>query len=198
MGPSWLDVLPDPVEWYFQPPKGRGTFTLLPWSAFVFAGAVLGTAIDGAAGRMRRQLVSGGRRRRRRRPLRGRRLGGAPADGLPGRVFLDDVAGLCCGASGAYAGNGGHGVAVDFEAMARSLAGRRRSKRFGAGSLFVYWVHVELVYGFTTRALRRQLTLEQGVVGWLRCRSAMYALLLGWNRLEASRGSSSVIRRQSI
>ena len=53
---------------------------------------------------------------------------------------------------------------------------------FGAGSLFVYWVHVELVYGLTARVLRRQLTLEQGVVAWLLMSFAMYVLLLGWNR----------------
>ena len=118
-GSSWLNVLPDPVEWYFQPPKGRGTFTLLPWSAFVFAGAVLGTAIDGAAGRLRAiwfqtALAASGVA-----ALRRRRLGGAPADGLPRRVFLDDVASVCCSASGAYAGDGGHGVALDVAAMAR-------------------------------------------------------------------------------
>jgi hypothetical protein len=55
----------------------------------------------------------------------------------------------------------------------------------GVGSLFVYWVHVELVYGFAGRPLRRQLTLEQGFLAWGLLSIAMYALLLGWNRLGA-------------
>ena len=185
-GSSWLNVLPDPVEWYFQPPKGRGTFTLLPWSAFVFAGAVLGTAIDGAAGRLRAiwfqtaLAVSGvavfaGGVWAARQPMV-----------FPGAYFWTT--------SPAY-------VAVRVGLMLATVAmawlwtsrpwrdADRQSplETFGAGSLFVYWVHVELVYGFTTRVLRRKLTLEQGVVGWLAMSVAMYVLLLGWNRSKLLR-----------
>ena len=39
---------------------------------------------------------------------------------------------------------------------------------FGAGSLFVYWVHVELVYGFTTRALRAPTHAGAGSCGLAR------------------------------
>jgi uncharacterized membrane protein len=185
-GSSWLNVLPDPVEWYFQPPKGRGTFTLLPWSAFVFAGAVLGTAIDGAAGRLRAiwfqtalaasgVAVFAGGVWAARQPMV-----------FPGAYFWTT--------SPAY-------VAVRVGLMLATVAmawlwtsrpwrdADRQSplETFGAGSLFVYWVHVELVYGFTTRVLRRQLTLEQGVVGWLAMSVAMYVLLLGWNRSKLLR-----------
>src|SRR5262249_7437145 len=52
---------------------------------------------------------------------------------------------------------------------------------FGIGSLFVYWVHVELVYGFASRPLRHRLTLEQCAVAWAGFSLAMYALLLSWN-----------------
>ena len=44
---GWLSALPDPLEWYFRPDPGKGTFTLFPWAAFVLAGAVLGLALDG-------------------------------------------------------------------------------------------------------------------------------------------------------
>ena len=57
----------------------------------------------------------------------------------------------------------------------------RPLETFGAGSLFVYWVHVELVYGVATKPLRRALTLEQAVVAWAVFSLAMFALLLGWN-----------------
>ena len=33
---------PDFIEWYLRPPPNRSTFTLFPWSAFVFAGLALG------------------------------------------------------------------------------------------------------------------------------------------------------------
>jgi hypothetical protein len=72
----------------------------------------------------------------------------------------------------------------------------------GLGSLFVYWVHVELVYGGAGRPLRQQLTLEQGVVAWLTLSVLMYLLLLGWNwsrttRTRLGEYAVSVIRRTS-
>jgi hypothetical protein len=33
-------------------------------------------------------------------------------------------------------------------------------EEFGRASLFVYWIHVEMVYGFFSRPVRRSLTLE--------------------------------------
>jgi hypothetical protein len=46
---------------------------------------------------------------------------------------------------------------------------------FGRNSLFIYWIHVELVYGYTTWALRQRLPLlGYGVAYILFC-----ALMLG-------------------
>src|SRR5262245_34361612 len=47
-----LDVLPDPVEWYFRPTPGRTNFTLFPWAGFVFAGALGGTLIAAVGWRL--------------------------------------------------------------------------------------------------------------------------------------------------
>jgi uncharacterized membrane protein len=185
-GSSWLEVLPDPLEWYFQPPKGGGTFTLLPWSAFVFAGAVLGTAIDGAAGRMRAVgfqvavAVSGA-------ALFAFGVWAARQPMLfPAAYFWTT--------SPAYVAVRA-GLMLAMVAMAwlwtsrpwRDAGRKSPLETFGAGSLFVYWVHVELVYGFTTLPLRRRLTLEQGVVAWLAMSFGMYVLLLGWNRSKLRR-----------
>jgi uncharacterized membrane protein len=190
-GSAMVDALPDPLEWYFQPPKGRATFTLLPWSAFVFAGAALGTAIDG---------VSAG-------ALRLRGFGPAMFQGAVG------VSGVALFAAGAWAAlqptvfpdahfwtTSPAYVAVRVGLMLVMVtvvwlwtsrpwrsAPPSPLETFGEGSLFVYWVHVELVYGFASHALRRQLTLEQGVVAWLALSAAMYFLLLGWNRLSLRR-----------
>jgi hypothetical protein len=67
------------------------------------------------------------------------------------------------------------------------LTAARPLELMGVGSLFVYWVHVELVYGGATRPLRRQLTLEQGAVAFVALATGMYLLLLGWNRLGPTR-----------
>jgi fucose 4-O-acetylase-like acetyltransferase len=38
---------------------------------------------------------------------------------------------------------------------------------FGRSSLFVYWIHVEMVYGFFSRPLRAALTLESALAAYV-------------------------------
>src|SRR5690606_28273564 len=45
-----LAALPDPIEAYIRPAGEFANFTLFPWSAFVFAGAVMGVLLERAAG----------------------------------------------------------------------------------------------------------------------------------------------------
>jgi uncharacterized membrane protein len=176
-----LGALPDPVEWYFRPEPGKGTFTLFPWAGFVLAGGVLGVAIDGGRSlppwRLHATIA-----------LAGTVLGGLAywASWQPplfpsARFWTTSPAFFTLRA----------GILTCLVALAWLWSERpwpRRMARspieiLGVGSLFVYWVHVELVYGFAGRPLRRQLTLEQGFVAWGLLSIAMYALLLGWNRL---------------
>jgi uncharacterized membrane protein len=196
-GSPILDALPDPLEWYFQPSKGRGTFTMLPWSAFVFAGAVLGTAIDGSTERLRplwfqaavaasgAALFAGG-------------VWSALQPALfPGAYFWTTSPAYVAVRVGLMLAV----VALAWLWTSRPWRARDRSSPleiFGTGSLFVYWVHVELVYGFASRTLRRQLTLEQGVVAWLAMSAAMYLLLLGWNRLAPWRRGIRNLASRSI
>ena len=43
-----LAPLPDPVEAYIRPIAGRTTFTIFPWSGFLFAGVIAGELITAA------------------------------------------------------------------------------------------------------------------------------------------------------
>jgi hypothetical protein len=52
----------------------------------------------------------------------------------------------------------------------------------GVGSLLVYFVHVELVYGWVSAPLKRRLTIEEGVVAWALLSAAMYVMVVAWNR----------------
>jgi uncharacterized membrane protein len=181
-----LSALPDPLEWYFRPSAGQGTFTLFPWAAFVPAGAVLGVAIEGA-------MSSGWR----------------PAS-LQAAVLLSGVALMVAGVwasmqSAIFPASFWTTsptyfmvrtgvilvlVCVGWLWSVRPWAGSgtpRPLETLGVGSLFVYWVHVELVYGFATRRLRHALTLEQCVVAWALFSLAMFALLLGWNASRPTR-----------
>src|SRR5690606_11165306 len=42
----FIVALPQPLEAYFRPIPGMTNFVLLPWAAFVFAGAVAGVLLD--------------------------------------------------------------------------------------------------------------------------------------------------------
>ncbi|HEX7087282.1 MAG TPA: heparan-alpha-glucosaminide N-acetyltransferase domain-containing protein [Vicinamibacterales bacterium] len=181
---AWVDALPWPLAAYLRPPSGRGAFTLLPWSAFVFAGAVLGLVIDAA-----------------RRDASGWRLHGGIA--LAGGA----LALACWWASwqpAVFAGAAfwttspaffGLRVGLLLVAVAVAWLWCRRPwrrwpspiERLGIGSLFVYWVHVELVYGLAGRPLRGRLTLEEAAVAWAALTLLMHALLAAWQFLRATR-----------
>jgi hypothetical protein len=48
----------------------------------------------------------------------------------------------------------------------RFVTGRSPLREFGVASLFVYWIHVEMVYGVLSAPLHKQLSLEQAVVAF--------------------------------
>lgn len=176
-----LDWLPDPIEWYIRPPVGQGTFTLFPWAAFVPAGALLGLVIDGAAlsdrwrpWRLHAGILSAGL---------ALVAGGVWAAGQPAifpATFWTTSPTYFMARTGLLLML----VAVAWLWSVRPWSrpeSARPLETLGVGSLFVYWVHVELVYGFATRPLRHALTLEQCVIAWALFSLAMFALLLGWN-----------------
>jgi uncharacterized membrane protein len=182
-----LMALPDPVEWYIRPPAGQGTFTLFPWAGFVLAGGVLGVALDGAraagwsAGRLQLSIAAAG-------------IALILIGGWSGRQPILFTGATFWGASPAFfAIRTGLILLLVFTAWAWSERPFRRPGAvgplvtLGVGSLFVYWVHVELVYGFASRALRHRLTLEQCAVAWAGFSLAMYALLLSWNASRPTR-----------
>jgi hypothetical protein len=53
-------------------------------------------------------------------------------------------------------------------------------EEFGRASLFVYWIHVEMVYGFFSRPIRRGLSLEEAVAAYV----LFTVLLLGLVRVK--------------
>ncbi len=176
-----LDWLPDPLEWYIRPPVGQGTFTLFPWAAFVPAGAVLGLAIDGAGAsewwrtsRLQAGILTSGLM------LVGVGAWAAEQPAIFPANFWTTSPTYFMVRTGLLLLL----VTVAWLWSVRPWArpdGARPLETLGVGSLFVYWVHVELVYGIATKPLRHALTLEQCVIAWAVFSLAMFALLLGWN-----------------
>ena len=189
-----LSTLPDPLEWYIRPAAGLGTFTLFPWAGFVLAGGVLGVALDGArsagwsAWRLQARIAAAG-------------FALVAVGDWSGRQPILFPGATFWGASPAFfAIRTGLILLLVFAAWAWSERPWRRPDAssplatMGVGSLFVYWVHVELVYGFASRPLRHRLTLEQCALAWAGFSLAMYALLLSWN---ASRPTRLWIREEA-
>jgi hypothetical protein len=189
-----LDPLPDPVEWYLRPYPGRTNFTIFPWAAFLFAGAAVGLSID-----------------RERAPFEGRRLNLrlavlSPAIALAGYAasYLPAI----------YAQTNFWTSSPTFfflrlgivmSLLPIAYAWEHRSwgnpamrwnalADFGRSSLFVYWIHVEMVYGAMSSAVHRRLTFEQALVAFVLFSAFLFALAKLKERLLAERGRGKARR----
>jgi uncharacterized membrane protein len=184
-----LAVLPDPIEAYIRPLPGRTNFALFPWAAFVFGGAITG------------ELVRAARTERQERRLQD----GFAIAGLLGLALAYAAALLpsiyavsnfwtssptfffmrlgYCTMMLPLAWN------VDrFHAYARRLLPAlftepdvpgRVITTLGRSSLFVYWIHVEMVYGGIALPLKRALPLELALVATVALCALLY-LITRW------------------
>ena len=176
----WLDWLPDPIEWYFRPFPGRTNFTLFPWAGFVFAGAAAGTAID------RFRLVRRTGRLQLRLGLAGAALAGMAycASFLPSIYERSDF--WTSSPTFFLLRTGLLILVLPLGYLWEHAPGRHKSnlwsplEELGKASLFVYWIHVEMVYGGLSRPLRRALSLEITVLAYL----GFTLFLLGLVRLK--------------
>ena len=153
-----IGYLPDVLEWYVRPVPGRNNFTLFPWAGFAFAGALVGVLVDrrrDAAGERRFHARMGGlalvlaaaatRARTSRRSIPTRSSGrarrcsssSAPASSLRR-------------SRPSSSGSSGRACRTAWSPMTV----------FGQSSLFVYWVHVELVYGAASGPLHQNLSFR--------------------------------------
>jgi uncharacterized membrane protein len=173
-----LAALWDPLEWYLRPVPGRTTFTLFPWAGFAFAGAAVGVLLD----RVRGEAAE--------RHANVALFAAGVALGLAGfgASYLPPVH------EGSYFWTSSPaffllrvGVIVTLLPLAFVWT-RRTSDRFspmeqfGRTSLFVYWIHVELVYGIFTYPLQRALPLPVSVLAFL-----AFAGLMLWASIAKSR-----------
>lgn len=188
---GWVAVLPDPIEAYLRPAPNMTTFTLLPWAGFVFAGAAVGVWLDSArTGREERRVVYG-------LGLAGAAvaLGGYAASLLPPiyaqtsfwtsspTFFLVRLGAVLLLVPAAYAWNG--------------LGGRSWLCEFGRSSLFVYWIHVEMVYGVVSLALHRRLPLEQAYLGFILLSAFLFGLVRIKNHVRTTKVANVAFAAQN-
>jgi uncharacterized membrane protein len=182
-----LEWLPDPIEWYFRPTPGRTNFTLFPWAGFVFAGAAVGETIVAA------RTAAG---------VRGHQL--ALAASATAIMWLSHRAALL---PSIYSHSEFWTSSPTFfflrvglitlllplafwweRAPWRGVISRWSPvEELGKASLFVYWIHVEMVYGFISRPLRRNLSFTVAIVADLLFSAFLLGLVLVRNRLVSVR-----------
>lgn len=185
-----LGALPDWIDAYLRPIPGLTNFTFFPWAAFVMAGASLGVLLDTA-----------------RVPEADRRLnlsfaaGGLLLTLLAYRAsFLPplDVRSSFWTTSASFffirLGLMVAAVGLAYVWERRPTAGRRWSplQALGRNSLFIYWIHVEMVYGLVSLPLHGALTLAGAWAALAAFCLLMLAVAAGkdWMAGKFNRGSS--------
>ncbi len=191
----WLVLLPPAVQWYISPSGNHSTFTLFPWSGFVFAGAAYGVLLArsgaGAEARTLWRLAA---------------VGGLIAAGSYYASTLPTIyaASSFWTTSPTYFGLRVGLLMVFLAAMflATPLATLMPGvfnvlARFGRHSLFVYWVHVELVYGYATARIHHRLPLWLSAIVYVTFVAFMYWTIslqdkvLAWWRERRTAGPSA-------
>jgi uncharacterized membrane protein len=177
---SAVDALPLWLQWYVRPAGELTTFTLFPWAAFLFAGAAVGALIAAAP-----------------QPRAERRLQAVLA-----------VVGVALIAFGSWtASRPSIYVASSFwtssptwfairlgvltlaaSAIYFVCPSNRVIERFGRSSLFVYWIHVELVYGYVSWLWRHRLPIWATALAYLAFCALMYAAIALRDRVAARLG----------
>jgi uncharacterized membrane protein len=161
-GAEWLFVLPDFIEGYLRPRPGFTNFAFFPWTGFVLAGACLGVLIDAS------RTETSERRLNLWFAAVGLLLaaGAYAASYLPSlfsnsqfwtsspSFFLIRTGVLVIAVGGAYAWRAGREGWSPLEQMGRT-------------SLFIYWIHIELIYGLVVRPLHKALSFGEAWLGVL-------------------------------
>ena len=189
-----LAGVPDPIEAYIRPIPGRTTFALFPWSAFLLAGAIAGELIHAARSHSQERrlqlglLVCG---------LAGIGLGYAASF----QPSIYPVANFWTSSPTFFFIR--LGICATLLPIARVIdlfhvfmrarfphifsmdTPGRVTATLGRSSLFVYWIHVEMVYGLLGRPLRRGLPLEASLGAMVVLCLVLYAIVLWKDRIMA-------------
>jgi uncharacterized membrane protein len=160
---GFLSGLPDVLEAYLRPTANLSNFVLFPWAAFVPLGAILGTWIAGARTqpvelRLNLRLIGGGL------VLAGSAfllsylppVVGASYFWTSSPSFFFLRAGIMCAAVG---------VVFLWEQRPWRAPGWHPLESLGRHSLFIYWIHVEMVYGLVSNPLHHGLSLSGAWIG---------------------------------
>jgi uncharacterized membrane protein len=192
---GWIAWLPAPLQWYLRHTPGHSNFTLLPWAAFVTAGLAVGVPVAVAK-------TATGERRLQVALAMLALLGTAAAywASLQPSIYPPGRSTFWGPSPAFFAIRLGLVIALLplcwslRRVMPASLGATLAT--LGAASLFVYWVHIELVYGGPAIVLKRRLPFEVTLPATLLVAWGM-ARLVPWARrwVAAPTGRPEPIRQ---
>jgi uncharacterized membrane protein len=182
---SWLAPLPDPLEAYLRPAGNYAAFPLFPWAGYLFAGVAVGDLIDNLRAHHKTPTKL-------HVALFGTGVGAVAlatwASYQPALYatadFWHDSPTIFFIRLGVVA------TLVAISWLIESLSERgilplrafRALVTLGRSSLFVYWIHVEMVYGLLAEPLKRQMPGWGTQVAWLLLCVALYWIVVWKNR----------------
>jgi uncharacterized membrane protein len=196
-----LDAVPAAAAAYLRPVPGGSNFCMFPWIAFVFGGAVIGVLLDGAQTREDEAKVNTGLF------AWGALLAAAAygASWLPSPYAQSEF----WGGSPAFfflrTGIMTLTIAVAY-AWERLSAMRPRTEagvglvswspmqQLGRNSLFIYWIHVEMVYGLVSLRIHKRLSHPEAWIALAAFICFMFACAIARDRFVAWRGSRNAER----
>ena len=172
-----IDGWPLWLQWYMRPFNEFTIFTLFPWAGFVFAGGAIGA------------LIAEARNERAERWLHAM-LGAAGAALVAAGFYAAARPSIYSGRSSSFWTTSPTWFAIrvgilmlaltTIYAVFVALKGRVTSAvpdplaRLGRSSLFVYWIHVELVYGYASWPWRHRLPLWGSAIAFILFSLLMY------------------------
>ena len=178
---GWLAPLPDPLEAYLRPAGPYAAFPLFPWAGFLFAGVLVGDLVDAVRESPRRHVV----------------LHAGIALVASSGVFLAWRASFLPALfrTASFWHDSPAFFFIRLGAVALTVPAAWLIERtvpsgllqplvtLGRSSLFVYWIHVEMVYGVIAEPIKGQLPLWASLIGTALMSSILYGLVLLKNRL---------------
>jgi uncharacterized membrane protein len=178
----WLAPLPDPLEAYLRPAGPYSAFPLFPWAGFLLAGVIAGDLIDAVrVGRRAPSVLQ---------------VSLALASGLgvglayqasfqpalfPTATFWHDSPTFFFIRLGLVT------LLVPIAWVVEQMAGTTRPFSWlvtlGRSSLFVYWIHVEMVYGVIAEPIKKGMPLQASLICTALLWVGLYWIVLLKNRV---------------
>jgi uncharacterized membrane protein len=178
---AWLAALPDPLEAYLRPAGSYAAFTLFPWAAFLLAGVIVGDLVDAIRQAPARQVAL----------QNGLAIAGGAGVML---AYLASFQPSIYESSSFWQDSptfffirlGLVTLLVPLSWVLEQLLPApvmQPLATMGRSSLFVYWIHIEMVYGVIAEPIKHTMPLWLSLTGTALLSLILYGIVRWKNHL---------------